>query len=30
VFDADPEKLVTKLTRLLDTLNEPYKSIYHD
>jgi uncharacterized protein (TIGR00725 family) len=28
IFDSDPEKLVAKLTRLLDQLHEPYKNIY--
>jgi uncharacterized protein (TIGR00725 family) len=28
IFDADPVKLVDKLTRYLDKLNEPYKHIY--
>jgi len=28
VFDEDPDKLVLKLTKMLDELHEPYQSIY--
>jgi uncharacterized protein (TIGR00725 family) len=28
VYDADPERLVQKLTHLLDKLHEPYKAVY--
>ena len=28
IFDEDPDSLITKLTKLLDKLREPYKSIY--
>jgi uncharacterized protein (TIGR00725 family) len=29
IFEADAEKLVTKLTQLLDKLHKPYRRIYH-
>lgn len=28
IFDSDPEKLITRLTALLDTIHEPYQDIY--
>ncbi len=30
VFDDDPEKLVEKLTKMLDKINEPYRKIYKE
>lgn len=28
IFDEDPDRLIAKLTRLLDKLHEPYKELY--
>jgi hypothetical protein len=28
IFDDDPEKLITKITKMLDKLHAPYKNIY--
>lgn len=29
IFDENPDKLIAKLTKLLDKLHEPYKALYH-
>jgi hypothetical protein len=28
IFDTDPEELVSKLTKLLNKINKPYKAVY--